>query len=65
MMLTNTRIVDATSFDDPTRRRALIRALGYFVAIAPAMLGLLWMAGNRKRRGWHDFLSGTFVARDF
>lgn len=65
MMLTNTRIVDATTFDDPTRKRALIRAIGYFVAIAPVMLGLLWMAGNRKRRGWQDYISGTFVARDF
>ena len=65
MMLTNTRIVDATSFDDPSRKRALVRAIGYFVAVTPAMLGLLWMVGNRKRRGWHDFISGTFVARDF
>ena len=65
MMLTNTRIVDATSFDDPSRKRALIRAIAYFVAVTPAMLGLLWMVGNRKRRGWHDFISVTFVARDF
>lgn len=65
MMLTNTRIVDASSFEDPTRTRALFRALGYFVAAAPAMIGLLWIAGNRKHRGWHDFISGTFIARDF
>lgn len=65
MMLTNTRIVDATNFDNPSRKQALVRALGYFVAVTPAMLGLVWMAGNRKRRGWHDFISGTFVARDF
>ncbi|HSO76834.1 MAG TPA: RDD family protein [Blastocatellia bacterium] len=65
MMLTNTRIVDATSFGDPTRKRALMRAAGYFLAIAPALVGLLWIAGNPKRRGWHDFISGTFVARDF
>jgi len=65
MMLTNTRIVDAANFGDPTRKRALIRAVSYFVAIAPAMIGLLWIAGNRKRRGWHDLISGTFVARDF
>ncbi len=65
MMLTNTRIVDAASFGDPTRKRALMRAAGYFLAIAPAMVGFLWIAGNAKRRGWHDFISGTFVARDF
>jgi uncharacterized RDD family membrane protein YckC len=65
MMMTNTRIVDATSFSDPTRKRALMRAAGYFLAIAPALVGFLWIAGNSKRRGWHDFISGTFVARDF
>jgi uncharacterized RDD family membrane protein YckC len=65
MMITNTRIVDVGSFENPPRTRAFIRALGYFVAAAPAMIGLFWMAGNRKRRGWHDFISGTFVARDF
>ena len=65
MMLTNTRIVDAGHFGDPTRKRALIRAASYTLAIAPAMIGMLWMAGNKKHRGWHDIISGTFVARDF
>ncbi len=65
MMLTNTRVVDASTFDAPSAPRALLRTAGYFVAAAPAMIGFLWAAFNSKRRGWHDFMSGTVVVRDF
>lgn len=65
MMLTNTRLVDARTYEDASAQRALLRAAGYLIALAPFMLGWLWIASNRKRRGWHDLISGTFVARDF
>jgi uncharacterized RDD family membrane protein YckC len=36
--------------------------------VAPALmlsglLGLLWMAWNRRKQGWHDKLAGTFVVK--
>jgi uncharacterized RDD family membrane protein YckC len=65
MMLTNTRVVDAYNFDTPSPQRMLVRTVGYFIALAPALLGFVWMLFNRKHRGWHDIISGTFVARDF
>ena len=65
MMLTNTRIVDARSFETITAGRAILRTMGYFVAFAPAMIGLLWPALNRKRRAWQDYIAGTLVVRDF
>lgn len=65
MMLTNTRIVDASTFEAPSPARALARTAGYFLAAAPAMLGFIWTAFNRRRRGWQDFISGTIVVRDF
>ena len=65
MMLTNTRIVDASNFEPITAGRAILRTLGYFVAFAPAMIGLLWPALNRKRRAWQDYIAGTLVVRDF
>jgi uncharacterized RDD family membrane protein YckC len=65
MMLTNTRIVDARSFEPITAGRAILRTMGYFVAFAPAMIGLLWPALNRKRRAWQDYIAGTLVVRDF
>ena len=65
MMLTNTRVVDAYTLEAPSGQRFLLRTIGYFVAIAPATLGLIWIAFNRYRRGWHDVISGTRVVRDF
>lgn len=65
MMLTNTRIVEAHSFGPLSPSQALLRAAGYFVAAAPAMVGLVWAAIDQKHRGWHDFISGTVVVRDF
>ncbi len=65
MMLTNTRIVDSQTFEAPTGSRALLRTAGYFIAAAPAMLGIIWAAFDRRRRGWQDFISGTVVVRDF
>jgi len=65
MMLTNTRVVDAATFQTPAPLQALVRSAAYFIAVAPALLGIVWIAVNRKHRGWHDFLSGTMVIRDF
>ena len=65
MMLTNTRVVDALTFEPPSAPRALLRTSGYFIAAAPAMMGFIWAAFNRKHRGWQDFISGTVVVRDF
>ena len=65
MMVTNTRVVDVYTFEAPSGQRLLLRTIGYFVAIAPATLGLIWIAFNRYRRGWHDVISGTRVVRDF
>ena len=65
MMLTNTRLVDVNNYEPISVGRALLRTLGYFIAFAPAMIGLLWPALNRKRRAWQDYIAGTLVARDF
>jgi uncharacterized RDD family membrane protein YckC len=65
MMLTNTRVVHAGTFQTVSPARALVRSIGYFFALAPAALGFLWAVVNKKHRGWHDLISGTLVARDF
>jgi uncharacterized RDD family membrane protein YckC len=65
MMLTNTRVVDAQTFDAPSPSQALLRTAGYFIAAAPALIGILWTAFDYKHRGWQDFISRTMVVRDF
>lgn len=65
MMMTNTRIVDSNTLEPVTPSRALLRAASYFIAAAPALLGFLWIGVSRRRRGWHDYLSGTVIASDY
>ena len=65
MMLTNTRVVDADTFEAPSPTQALLRTAGCFIAAAPALIGFIWAAFNHKHRGWQDFISSTVVVRDF
>lgn len=65
MMFTNTSVIDARTAESVTPQRALLRSVGYLVAAAPAMIGLLWAATNRKRRGLQDYIAGTQIACDF
>ena len=46
-----------------TYRQAFLRWIG-MVAFAPIGLGFLWVIWHREKRGWHDFLAGTWVIRD-
>lgn len=47
-----------------TYQRALLRWIGT-VGFGAASLGLslLWVLWQREKRGWHDFLAGTWVIR--
>jgi uncharacterized RDD family membrane protein YckC len=65
MMFTNTQVIDARTAEPVTPQRALWRSAGYILAVAPAMIGLMLIAFNRKRRGLHDYITDTQVACDF
>lgn len=65
MMLTSTRVVQGDSGCAPSLGRSIVRSVGYFLALAPAAIGMFWMIFDYKGRGWHDILSGTTVVRDF
>jgi uncharacterized RDD family membrane protein YckC len=43
--------------------QAVRRALGMLLAGLPGMSGLLWVAFDLNRRGWHDRVAGTMVIR--
>jgi uncharacterized RDD family membrane protein YckC len=44
--------------------RATIRLAGTAVGLVPGGLGSLWMAFDREKRAFHDYLSGTYVVRE-
>lgn len=57
------RIVDARTGGKPGTGQLVGRYLGYYVSIIPLMLGILWVAFDPRKQGWHDKLAGTVVVR--
>ncbi len=62
-LLLKLSIVDAKSGGQPRTQQFVIRYLGYFVASIPLFIGILWVAFDPRKQGWHDKLAGTVVVR--
>ncbi|MBW8190681.1 RDD family protein [Neiella marina] len=56
-------VVDNTTFGNISVMQAIIRYLGYIPSVFVLMIGLLWVAFDKRKRGWHDLLAGTVVIR--
>ena len=57
-------IVDAKTGRRPSVSQFIIRYLGYYVAMLPLFLGIIWVGIDRRKQGWHDKLAGTVVLRN-
>ena len=62
-MAIHAKIVDARTGGAPSTTQHLIRYVGYFVSVIPLCLGLLWVAFDSRKQGWHDKMAGTVVVR--
>lgn len=62
-MAISARIVDAKTGRNATTPQLVGRYLGYFVSVIPLCLGLVWVAFDSRKQGWHDKLAGTVVVR--
>lgn len=62
-MVISARLVDARTGQPVNTGQAIGRYLGYFLASLPLFLGLLWVAFDSRKQGWHDKLAGTVVVR--
>jgi len=62
-MAVSARVVDAKTGNTLTAGQSIIRYLGYFVSSLPLGLGLIWVAFDPKKQGWHDKMAGTVVVR--
>jgi uncharacterized RDD family membrane protein YckC len=62
-MALSVRIVDATTGSPPSTGQCVGRYLAYFVSTIPLALGLIWVAFDKRKQGWHDKLAGTVVIR--
>lgn len=62
-MALSIRIVDAATGNPPSTGQCVGRYFAYFVSIFPLGLGLIWVAFDKRKQGWHDKLAGTVVIR--
>ena len=57
------RIVDVKSGAMPTTGQCIGRYLGYYVSLLPFAAGIVWVAFDSRKQGFHDKLAGTVVVR--
>ena len=62
-MLFKLIIVDAQTNDKPSTGQFIGRYLGYYLAMIPLLLGIIWVGIDKRKQGWHDKLAGTVVIR--
>jgi uncharacterized RDD family membrane protein YckC len=62
-MATKLIIVDAQTGGKPSTRQFIIRYVGYYLAMLPLFLGIIWVGIDKHKQGWHDMLAGTVVLR--
>jgi uncharacterized RDD family membrane protein YckC len=62
-MAVGARVVDAKTGQAVSAVQGIVRYLGYYVSIFPLFLGLLWVAFDPRKQGFHDKLAGTVVVR--
>lgn len=62
-MVVSASVVDARTGEPVTFWQGLLRYLGYFVSMLPLFLGILWVAFDPRKQGWHDKIAGTVVVR--
>jgi uncharacterized RDD family membrane protein YckC len=62
-MAVSARVVDAKTGNTITVGQSIGRYLAYFIAGLPLGLGIIWVAFDSRKQGWHDKLAGTVVIR--
>lgn len=62
-MAVGARLVDAKTGENPNTSQLVLRYLGYFVSMIPLFIGILWVAFDPRKQGWHDKIAGTVVIR--
>jgi uncharacterized RDD family membrane protein YckC len=46
-----------------TITQALVRYVGLFVSFICLAIGVIWVAFDANKQGWHDKIAGTYVVR--
>jgi uncharacterized RDD family membrane protein YckC len=63
-MLMNIKVIDAKHGGNIGFGKALLRYLAYIPSTIVFLLGFIWVAFDKEKRGWHDMLVGTRVIKN-
>jgi len=63
MMLFGLRVVRNADGGKLTWSNAVLRFIGLLVAFACIWIGVIWVAFDARKRGWHDVMGGTVVVQ--
>lgn len=58
------KVLDAETGEHLSYGKAVIRYLGYIPATVVLFLGLIWVAFDKKKQGWHDKMAGSVVVKE-
>lgn len=59
----NLRVVRADNGENIDIARAILRYVGVIISFLVLLLGVIWVAFDARKQGWHDKLAGTVVVR--
>jgi uncharacterized RDD family membrane protein YckC len=60
--LLNLRVI-RTDGSDLTLVQAFIRYVGLFISFIVIFIGVIWVAFDPNKQGWHDKIAGTYVIK--
>ncbi|WP_433846986.1 RDD family protein [Acinetobacter proteolyticus] len=58
------KVLDEKTGENVTAGQAIIRYIGYIPATLVFFIGLIWVAFDSKKQGWHDKMAKTVVVRE-
>jgi len=63
-MILGLTVVDEETGNKLTIGQSFGRYFSYLIAVIPLLIGILWVAWDKKKQGWHDKLAKTVVIRN-
>lgn len=63
-MMMGLKVVDATTLGTVPTGRLVLRYLAYYVSALPLCLGFVWVAFDKRKRGFHDMIARTLVVQE-
>jgi uncharacterized RDD family membrane protein YckC len=62
-MALNMKVVDVDTGEKLSVGQSIGRYFAYIPAMAILMIGIIWVAFDKRKQGWHDKLAKTVVIR--